>query len=156
MAAAASCCPCVAITLSSVAWRGVRLGIAVRAIHVADPDRLAGSESDAQALGLAAHCGVDNRWNLKGSDGVHCTAGQRVAVCTIPKKELSMNWDRVEGNWKQIKGRAKQQWGKLTDDDLDVAAGKRDELAGKVQERYGITKDEAERQVDEWQKSVND
>jgi uncharacterized protein YjbJ (UPF0337 family) len=59
-----------------------------------------------------------------------------------------MNWDRVAGNWKQFKGRAKQQWGKLTDDDLDVAAGKRDELAGKVQERYGVAKDEAERQVD--------
>jgi uncharacterized protein YjbJ (UPF0337 family) len=67
-----------------------------------------------------------------------------------------MNWDQLAGNWKQIKGRAKQQWGKLTDDDLDVAAGKRDELVGKVQQRYGVTKEEAERQVDEWQKSVTD
>jgi uncharacterized protein YjbJ (UPF0337 family) len=67
-----------------------------------------------------------------------------------------MNWDQLAGNWKQIKGRAKQHWGKLTDDDLDIAAGKRDELVGKVQQRYGVTKDEAERQVDEWQKSVTD
>ncbi|GGH52341.1 CsbD family protein [Frigidibacter albus] len=61
-----------------------------------------------------------------------------------------MNWDIVEGNWKQLKGSAKEQWGKLTDDDLDVAAGKRDKLAGLVQEKYGKTKDEAEREVDKY------
>ncbi|MDP3341140.1 CsbD family protein [Frigidibacter sp.] len=59
-----------------------------------------------------------------------------------------MNWDIVEGNWKQLKGSAKEQWGKLTDDDLDVAAGKRDKLVGLVQEKYGKAKDEAEREVD--------
>ncbi len=51
-----------------------------------------------------------------------------------------MNWDRIEGNWKQFKGIAKQQWGKLTDDQLDVIAGKRDHLSGKIQETYGITR----------------
>lgn len=61
-----------------------------------------------------------------------------------------MNWDRIEGNWKQFKGSVKEQWGKLTDDDLDVAEGKRDKLAGKLQERYGIAKDEAERQIDDY------
>ena len=45
-----------------------------------------------------------------------------------------MNWDRIEGNWKQFKGNAKQQWGKLTDDQLDVIAGKREHLSGKIQE----------------------
>jgi uncharacterized protein YjbJ (UPF0337 family) len=63
-------------------------------------------------------------------------------------KEAQMNWDRIEGNWKQLKGRAKVQWGKLTDDHLDVIAGKREQLVGRVQEQYGIGKDEAERQVD--------
>jgi len=62
-----------------------------------------------------------------------------------------MNWDRIKGNWREWKGKAKQQWGKLTDDDLDVVDGKREELAGKIQNRYGIAKDEAERQLDEWQ-----
>ncbi len=61
-----------------------------------------------------------------------------------------MNWDRIEGNWKQAKGKVQQQWGKLTNDDLDVVAGKRTELSGKLQERYGIAKDEAERQIDDW------
>jgi uncharacterized protein YjbJ (UPF0337 family) len=61
-----------------------------------------------------------------------------------------MNWDRIEGNWLQLKGKAKQQWGKLTDDDLDYIAGKKDELIGKIQERHGIAKDEAQKQLDEW------
>ena len=62
-----------------------------------------------------------------------------------------MNWDRIEGNWKQFKGIAKQKWGKLTDDQLDVIAGKRDHLSGKIQETYGITKEATEKQISEWQ-----
>ncbi|WP_010140891.1 CsbD family protein [Oceanicola sp. S124] len=58
-----------------------------------------------------------------------------------------MNWDRIEGNWKQVKGEAIAQWGKLTDDDVDVINGRREQLVGKIQERYGIAKDEAEKQV---------
>lgn len=58
-----------------------------------------------------------------------------------------MNWDIIEGNWKQFKGRVRVRWGKLTDDHLDLIAGKRIELAGKIQELYGLTIDEAERQV---------
>jgi uncharacterized protein YjbJ (UPF0337 family) len=63
-----------------------------------------------------------------------------------------MNWDRIEGNWKQFKGQVKEGWGKLTDDDMSVINGKRDQLVGKIQERYGCAKDEAERQVDEWER----
>jgi uncharacterized protein YjbJ (UPF0337 family) len=61
-----------------------------------------------------------------------------------------MNWDQIEGAWKQVRGRVREQWGKLTDDDLDVVAGRRDTLVGKVQERYGVARDEAERQVRDW------
>jgi uncharacterized protein YjbJ (UPF0337 family) len=61
-----------------------------------------------------------------------------------------MNWDQIEGAWKQVRGRVREQWGKLTDDDLDVVAGRRDTLIGKVQERYGVARDEAERQVRDW------
>ena len=64
-----------------------------------------------------------------------------------------MNWDRIEGNWKQFSGKVKQQWGKLTDDDLQIIRGKRDQLVGKIQERYGMAKDEAERQVDEFSRT---
>ncbi|MEO5698463.1 MAG: CsbD family protein [Burkholderiaceae bacterium] len=67
-----------------------------------------------------------------------------------------MNWDRIEGNWKQLKGKAKQQWGKMTDDDFDVIAGKRQELSGKIQERYGIGKDEADKQISEWEARADD
>lgn len=62
-----------------------------------------------------------------------------------------MNWDRIEGGWKQFKGNARQQWGRLTDDQLDVILGKRDQLAGRIQEAYGISKDEAKRRLAEWQ-----
>ncbi|SEK50549.1 CsbD family protein [Roseovarius nanhaiticus] len=61
-----------------------------------------------------------------------------------------MNWDTIKGNWNQLTGEAKSQWGKLTDDDVQEAAGDREKLVGKIQERYGIAKDEAERQVDEF------
>jgi uncharacterized protein YjbJ (UPF0337 family) len=67
-----------------------------------------------------------------------------------------MNWDRIEGNWKQVTGRAKAQWGKLTDDDLEVVAGRRDQLSGRIQERYGIAKDEAEKQLAAWQRTATD
>ncbi len=66
-----------------------------------------------------------------------------------------MNWDTIKGNWKQLTGEAKSQWGKLTDDDVQQAEGERDKLVGKVQERYGVAKDEAERQVDEFAARVN-
>jgi uncharacterized protein YjbJ (UPF0337 family) len=67
-----------------------------------------------------------------------------------------MNWDRIEGNWKQVIGKAQEQWGKLTNDDLDVVAGRRDQLAGKIQERYGVTKEEAESQLKSWERKATD
>ena len=67
-----------------------------------------------------------------------------------------MNWEQIEGNWKQAVGKAKEQWGKLTDDDMNVIAGRRDQLAGLIQERYGIAKDAAEKQVAEWQVKATD
>jgi uncharacterized protein YjbJ (UPF0337 family) len=67
----------------------------------------------------------------------------------------AMNWDTVKGDWKQFKGKVKEQWGKLTDDELDRVEGRRDQLAGAIQKRYGIAKDEAERQVKEFEKSCD-
>lgn len=67
-----------------------------------------------------------------------------------------MNWDRIEGNWKQLKGKIQQQWGKLTDDDLDMIGGEREMLSGRIQETYGISRDEAERQVKRWETSLRD
>ena len=61
-----------------------------------------------------------------------------------------MNWDTVKGNWKQLKGSAKENWGKLTDDELTRSEGDRDQLIGIIQERYGIEKDAARRQVDDF------
>lgn len=61
-----------------------------------------------------------------------------------------MNWDQIEGSWKEFKGKAQQQWGKLTDDEMDRIEGRRTELVGLIQQRYGKTKEEAEREIDEW------
>jgi uncharacterized protein YjbJ (UPF0337 family) len=61
-----------------------------------------------------------------------------------------MNWTQVEGQWKQVTSHVKSRWAKLTDDDVMNLGAKKDMLVGKIQERYGILKDEAERQVDDW------
>lgn len=65
-----------------------------------------------------------------------------------------MNWDRIEGQWKQLRGRAREKWAKLTEDDLDQIGGKRDQLVGMVQERHGLAREEAEREVREWSKGL--
>ena len=67
-----------------------------------------------------------------------------------------MNQDRIQGRWKQWKGKVKEQWGKLTDDDLDVIAGRRDQLLGRIQQRHGLAKDEADRQVRDWERTNPD
>lgn len=66
-----------------------------------------------------------------------------------------MNKAQIEGNWLQLKGKIKKQWGKLTDDDLDVIEGERDLLAGKIQEVYGVTQEEAQRQVRDWERGLS-
>ena len=65
-----------------------------------------------------------------------------------------MEWNQIEGQWTQFKGSVKEKWGGLTDDELDVIAGKRDRFLGKLQEKYGLSKEEAERQLEEWQRYV--
>jgi uncharacterized protein YjbJ (UPF0337 family) len=78
------------------------------------------------------------------------------AIHSVGKeKEQVMNWDRVEGNWLQLKGKVKEQWGKLTDDQIDQIAGRRDRLVGLVQEKYGLARDKAEREVDGWLSKLN-
>ena len=64
-----------------------------------------------------------------------------------------MNSDQMQGQWKQMKGKVKEKWGKLTDNDLDVIAGKRDQFIGKLQERYGYTREQAERDLSDWERT---
>jgi len=65
-----------------------------------------------------------------------------------------MNWDQIAGNWKQVKGVVRERWGKLTDDDVDVVAGKRDILLGKIQEKHGIAREEAEKELKAFEDSL--
>jgi uncharacterized protein YjbJ (UPF0337 family) len=67
-----------------------------------------------------------------------------------------MNWDQIEGKWKQFTGSARVRWGRLTDDDWQKVAGKKEQLVGQIQERYGIAKAEAEKQTDEWSRTLKE
>jgi uncharacterized protein YjbJ (UPF0337 family) len=87
---------------------------------------------------------------LQGRPDLKSHIGDLQSCEIFGDRDHKMNWAQIEGKWKQFKGSVKQKWGKLTDDDLDVIAGKRDQLVGKIQERYGIGKDEALKQIDDW------
>lgn len=65
-----------------------------------------------------------------------------------------MKWERISGNWAQWKGRVQERWGKLTQDQLDVIAGRRDQLSGRIQDAYGITQEEADRQLRNWERNL--
>lgn len=65
-----------------------------------------------------------------------------------------MNWDTIKGTWKELKGKAREKWGEITDDEWDQIEGNKDQLVGKIQQRYGKTKEEAEREVDDWSKDL--
>lgn len=65
-----------------------------------------------------------------------------------------MNWDRIAGNWDQWKGRVQERWGRLTDDHLDVVGGQREQLAGRIREVYGLSQDETERQLLNWERNL--
>ena len=67
-----------------------------------------------------------------------------------------MHWNRIEGNWDELKVNAKHNWGKLTDDHIELVNGKREYLVIKIQEIYGIDKEEAERQINEFINSLRD
>ena len=61
-----------------------------------------------------------------------------------------MNWDIIQGKWTQLKGQAQEKWGELTNDDLDQIDGNKDQLAGKLQEKYGWTKEDADKEIDDY------
>ncbi len=65
-----------------------------------------------------------------------------------------MNWDQIRGQWHRVKGKFREQWGELTDDDLDVIAGRREQLIGLLQQRYGATRDEIEDQIEQFEETL--
>jgi len=81
---------------------------------------------------------------------------QTSTTTTTIKSDANSIWEKIKGSWNQTKGAVKEQWGKLTDDEFDRIAGKRDQLVGRIQESYGIGKDEAERQVSDWEATQRD
>jgi uncharacterized protein YjbJ (UPF0337 family) len=102
---------------------------------------------DFKTLRLAPHDSATGQVITVFSD---CPTKFYSEIRKLQEEDHTMNWDRVQGQWKQLKGKIKTKWGKLTDDDLDIIAGEKDQLIGKIQERYGLKKEEAQKQVEEW------
>jgi len=67
-----------------------------------------------------------------------------------------MNWDQIEGNWMHFRGKVREHWGRFTDDDLDIIAGRRDQLLGRIQHAYGCAREEAEQQVRDFENKLDD
>jgi uncharacterized protein YjbJ (UPF0337 family) len=100
---------------------------------------------------VPANTGLYGAWrNSAGELTVVSICSDQARSSGAANKEPPMDWNRVEGNWKQMMGKVKEQWGKLTNDDLTAINGKRDQLEGKIQERYGLQKDIARKQIDDW------
>jgi uncharacterized protein YjbJ (UPF0337 family) len=70
------------------------------------------------------------------------------------RRKPTMNWDKIAGEWREFQGKVRSKWGKLTDDDLETISGKKDQLIGRLQQRYGYQKDHAEREVDDFLKTI--
>lgn len=97
------------------------------------------------------------RWNFacvftKAWQETNCKGASRLKVGRAPRNQggMKMNWDQVEGKWKQMKGSVRERWGRLTDDDIEQISGNRDKLVGLLQERYGLVKEAAERELDQF------
>jgi uncharacterized protein YjbJ (UPF0337 family) len=118
-------------------------------LHLAEHYILRASESNFKvipALNVPLICGYDDGGLARVARGM-----------LHPSREvINVNWDQVEGKWKQVKGSFKERWGKFTDDDLDQLAGKRDQIVGKMQEKYGISKEQASKDLDAWRQNLKD
>ncbi|WP_374371210.1 CsbD family protein [Dongia sp.] len=79
---------------------------------------------------------------------------ENAASPDIETQSGSTTWDQIEGNWVEFKGKVKERWGELTDDDLLQIQGERQQLVGRIQALYGVSLEEAESQVTEWEDSV--
>jgi len=104
------------------------------------------SSCSAQWAGATAPIGFNGRLTFPNPRNARANVSLRI----IQRKGAIHGLESCGGNWKQVKGKVKEQWGKLTDDDLDVIAGKRDQLEGKLQERYGYAKDRAQKEMNDW------
>ena len=85
---------------------------------------------------------------------VPCDKGRNDMIRNDSSQEEQMTWDEIKGSWREYKGRLKEKWGELTDDDLDRISGKRDQLLGVLQNRYGRTREAAEKEIHEFEEHL--
>jgi uncharacterized protein YjbJ (UPF0337 family) len=101
--------------------------------------------------GLTGSCSHEDAVFKQSAHGAKRPATWIVHLSDHGPWRRRMNWEQVRGNWNQAKGELKKQWGKLTDDDLTQVNGERDKLLGRIQERYGYAKEDAERELRDWE-----
>src|SRR5277367_4902485 len=139
---AASCCQSIPITPTrpsapNKSWRRP----ALRIFH--QPARPPLTTPRPTAIFVALARSVENNHEP-------AVPAANAAVTALQVRRRQMNSDQLKGMWRQLKGSVKERWGKLTDDDLDVIDGKHDQLIGKVQEKYGVAREVAQKQVEDW------
>lgn len=96
--------------------------------------------TDRPAQGSCLH-----GWNFPRLHGLY----SQDAKTTLPKEDV-MNWDQIQGRWKEMTGRIRERWGELTEDEVQQAAGDREQLEGLIQQRYGKSKEQAREELDKW------
>lgn len=101
---------------------------------------MAARHEDGPGRGTARAIEITNKFPLNGR---------------VDREDL-MAWDEIKGAWKELRGNVREQWGKLTDDDVEQIRGERDQLVGRVQQRYGRARNDAEREVAEWEQRMSD
>src|SRR6266513_1136677 len=138
---------------------GISLGM-IRAVGHADrrgtrqPVTKPGECADGKNAKVIACLQSDRRVGIEVAGTralINWMAGSRPEMIVNQLVEKQMNWNQIESDWTQFRGRARQQWSALSDDPLDMIAGQGDQLACNIQETYGITKDQAEKQLSDWQ-----
>jgi len=94
------------------------------------------------------HEACNNDYSAFHRFGTYTPMWSRAELSLLYSRNTAMNWDTIQGSWSEFKGKVKESWGKMTDDELDVVAGKRDQLAGLLQKHYGLAKDEADDEIE--------
>jgi len=125
-------------------------------MHVSPTAVIANAAAMKRVLGLPENMSVlSSKIRCLNCVAVDVTANWRL-VCFVSSRRFGMNRDVLQGKWKQMKGRVRERWGELTNDDVDRMTGASEQLVGKIQERYGIARDEAQREVDDWLRTAEE
>jgi uncharacterized protein YjbJ (UPF0337 family) len=69
--------------------------------------------------------------------------------------EFGMDWDRISANWAHWRDRVRERWSRLSELELTAIAGRREQLSARIQEVYGLSREETERQLKNWERNLS-